>query len=432
MLKRFSEWFRRAPSGGVFGFSGSHGEFEDGVVNSVIPTKDAAREEFFNSPLMLAAVNTTVGLVLGSGVQFGFLADDRAQRVLEEWFRFNDIGDLADRALTEYALGGEMLAVMAGNAGRDESARVNLVDPEVVDVRFVEGDPDRVESVVIPGVDGRNRVVTPDLFVWRAGSRVFGESRGTGVAQRAVRDTRNHARLLELRLRQHELRGRINGVAKLFADTPEELQQKASQLNSLNRRGKLIALRKIIDASGTHSEELEFFSAKTDAADASSDVRNYVRAVGMAFSLPEHFFAIGDTGNRSTAAAMAGPVVRNAQRLQALMTGFLSELFRKELIRRFGEDELFRRDVVTVVNGKRVLRSEMVPASMLDIPFQMPSVSDGNDDVVVKRTEFALATGLVSRATAQRELGYDPVLEAELIASDPLQDAESPEVSSED
>ena len=109
---------------------------------------------------------------------------------------------------------------------------------------------------------------------------------------------------------------------------------------------------------------------------------------------------------------MAEPMVRRMEALQQLIVGLLTELFRKELVRRYGPDHLYSMTVIEVDGLTRTKKTIRVPASQLTIPFDAPPVR--NTDTDTNRVVTALDKGLISVQTATRELGFDPALEAEL------------------
>src|SRR5690606_30460627 len=201
---------------------------------------------------------------------------------------------------------------------------------------------------------------------------------GVSPLATAVNSAVAHARFLELRLRLHEIRGRLNAVYYAFAESPEELQAAAERFRNMPRDGRLVTLWR--DRNTGQSEQLELLTAKAEGADAEADIRAYIRTVASVAGIPEHFLAVGDTGNRATAESMSEPMVRRMEALQQLIVGVLTELFRKELMRRFGRDRLYTMTVVEVDGLKRTKRVEMVPASKLTIPFDAPPVRNTEAD----------------------------------------------------
>src|SRR5690625_504461 len=95
------------------------------------------------------------------------------------------------------------------------------------------------------------------------------------------------------------------------------------------------------------------------------------------------------------------------------MEGFLAELFRKELIRRFGRDATFTVNTSELQSdGTRVNGTIQVPASELHIPCSFPPIRDDKGHEL-DRVRFALEQNLISSETALEALGFDPALEIE-------------------
>src|SRR5690606_26526011 len=135
----------------------------------------------------------------------------------------------------------------------------------------------------------------------------------------------------------------------------------------------------------------------TDATDAEADARELARTVAMVGGFPEHYLAIGDTGNRATAESMTEPMIRRTEGRQVFLLNLLTELFRKELKRRHGPARLYRQVVVRSEGLQRVEEERMVPADELEVPFALPPVrSDGKQ---LSTIQYALAQRLISRQT---------------------------------
>lgn len=375
------------------------------------PYTTEERRAYRDEPLLTAAVNTSLDLALGTGVTYGQLDDPAAMLALEEWYSLNDLETYSRVILQQYLLDGEILGLLALNGSRTEPAWLNLWDTRQsgVTLNLRDGNPRIIDSVTVAG-----RTVQPEGFAWRAHDPLWNTQRGTSLVRAAVEPACEYTRLMRLRVRAHEIRGRLNAVYYALAKDAKELERKAARYKNLPRHGNVVTLQMSPEGQ---SEKLELLSTRTDAADAESDVRALVRTVAMTLGLPEHFLAIGDTGNRATADAMAEPMIRRTEGLQTLVTGFLKELFRKELIRRYGPDRTYRVELIETEGLTRTRVTRFVTADQLEIPFTLPPVrsDDGQDLAAVT---FALGERLISRQTATEALGYDPALEAERLAGD--------------
>lgn len=396
------------------------------TVHTSLTDEQRAREAYDKTPLMNSAVGTVTDLVLGDGVTYGELDDPRAYDALEDWYTLNDVAELSKEMLRDWLLDGVLLPVIADDAPKNQPAWVNLWDTVTfpVELQTEKGNPRHITGVKLPRE--RRAEIKPESFAIRRNQparRTLIDSSHLGVSpmRTAINSAFAHARLLETRLTLHEIRARINGVYYAFADSQEELQAAAARFKHLPRSGHLTTLWR--DRHTGQSEQLEILTSKVEGADAEKDIRAYIRTVAAVAGLPEHFLAVGDTGNRATAESMSEPMVRRMEALQELILGLLTELFRKELIRRFGPNQRYRMVVVEVDGLKRTEKVVQVTANELTIPLGAPAVR--NTEADTDRVVLALDKGLISKQTATRELGYDPALEAELMSSEEGEDSDA-------
>lgn len=393
--------------------------FDTGTADTDLgKTSSGTRNAYERHALFTAAADTLISLVLGTGVTYGTLDDPKAQAALEEWYALNDIENLSRTMFLTWLLDGELLALIAQDASRNEPAWVNLWDPVAhpVTVNTEKGNPR-----LVTGIKLDKRTAQPSEFAWRANTIGLNKVRGKSPLLPAVQAAEDYTRLMALRMRAHEIRGRLNAVYYAMADDGAELARKAERYRTLPKDGNVITLQM---SKAGQSERLEFTNPDTRASDAESDIRMIVRTVAMMFGIPEHYLANGDTSNRATADAMAEPMMRRVEEHQTFLEGFLAELFQKELIRRFGPDATFTVNTSELQrDGTRVDGTIQVPASDLHIPFSFPPVrtDEGHD---LDRVRFAVERGLISHETAVEALGFDPALELERKANDP-----EPEVS---
>lgn len=379
---------------------------------------ERVRGAYDKTSLLNAAVETVTTLVLGDGVTYGNLQDPTAYDALEAWYALNNVDELSIEMLRAWLLDGVLLPVIAEDAAPTEPAWVNLWDTVThpVDVVTEAGNPRNVLSVRLPRA--QRPVIGPQSFALRRNTPATNNTQtlalGVSPLATAVNPSIAHDRLLELRLRLHEIRGRLNAVYYAFAQSREELEAAAARFRRMPRDGQISVLWR--DKDTGQSEQLELLTAKAEGADAEKDIRAYVRTVASVAGIPEHYLAVGDTGNRATAESMSEPMTRRMEGLQELIVGVLTELFRKELVRRYGPDRLYSMSVVEVSGLTRTPKVVQVPASQLTIPFGAPPVRSTDTDTT--RVMTALSAGLISKQTATRDLGYDPALEAELMSNE--------------
>lgn len=398
----------------------SYAGFDTGREDTLHLLGTSERAAFEEQPLFAAAVLTLAALVVGDGVTYGTLDDAAAQTALEEWYALNKLADYSVEMFINWLLDGELLVLLALNGSRTEPAWVNIWDTRLdgVTINHPEGNPRDIRSVQVG-----TRTIQPGGFVWRANTR-WNRLRGISTVRTAVKPACDYTRLGDLRMRAHELRGRINAIYYAFARSAKELEAKAARYRKLPTSGNVLTIQ--MDPETGQSEKVDFTNPRTDASDAESDVRMLIRTVGMVFGLPEHFLSVGDTANLATARAMSEPMIRRVEGHQELIRGVLTELFQKELVRRYGPTRTYLVRRREVVDGRYEVVESRVLAEDLEIPLNFPPVID-EGDTDLERIKYGYDKGLVSGETATEELGFDPALEAERLSNDDAEEpAESP------
>src|SRR5690606_36227479 len=211
------------------------------TVHTPVTDSERARAAYDTTPLLAAAVDTVIDLALGHGVTYGQLDDPTAYQALEAWYELNQVDELSKDMLRDWLLDGVLLPVIADDAPRSQPAWVNLWDTvrHPVEVKHTPGNPRDITGVRLPrtqrpeiGVDAfalrRNRPAVRTEVSTRLGVSPLATAVNSAVA---------HARLLELRLRLHEIRGRLNAVYYAFAESPEELRAAAARFKNMPRDG---------------------------------------------------------------------------------------------------------------------------------------------------------------------------------------------------
>lgn len=186
------------------------------TVHAPVDDQGRARQAYDTTPLLNAAVGTVSDLVLGTGVTYGQMDDPEAHKALEAWYELNQVEELSKEMLRDWLLDGVLLPVIADDAPRSQPAWVNLWDTvrHPVEVKHTPGNPRDITGVRLP------RTQRPEVGVEAFALRRNRPAVRTEVSTRlgvsplatAVNSAVAHARLLELRLRLHEIRGRLNAV----------------------------------------------------------------------------------------------------------------------------------------------------------------------------------------------------------------------------
>lgn len=274
----------------------AHDVFDTGTADTMHLTSFQERKAYERHPLFTAAVDTLTSLVLGTGVTYGVMDDPRAQAALEDWYALNDVENLSKTMFLQWLLDGELLTLIALDASKNEAAWLNIWDTREhpITVNTAPGNPRLINNI-----KAGNRTLMPEGFAWRANAPMFNKVRGRSPLTPALTAAEDYSRLMTLRMRAHEIRGRLNAVyyALVEQGNHAELKRKADRLKKLPRDGNVVTLQ-MDPVSGT-SERLEFTNTDTRAADADSDTRTLIRTVAMIVGIPEHYLSVGDTGNRA-------------------------------------------------------------------------------------------------------------------------------------
>src|SRR5690625_4079180 len=184
------------------------------------------RRAYEAHPLFTAAVDTLTSLVLGTGVTYGTLDDPRAMSALEEWYALNDVENLSKTMFLQWLLDGELLTLIALDASKNEAAWVNIWDTREhpITVNTAPGNPRLINNI-----KAGNRTLMPEGFAWRANAPMFNKVRGRSPLTPALQAAEDYSRLMTLRMRAHEIRGRLNAIyyALVEQGNHAELKRKA-------------------------------------------------------------------------------------------------------------------------------------------------------------------------------------------------------------
>lgn len=381
------------------------------------------------NPLLYGALEVIKGFTVGDGLSYAKLDDKKAQIALEEFWAANDLDQLSVRWHTEYMLMGECLTLFPPNmAGVNRPARVGLY--RVMDGGFTlyreAGMPDRVERIDI-GIGKSRRTLEPGDFIWSAEGAILNEVRGMPPVARALGAALAYVDFINSRIGVHKLASRINAVYYAFANDANDLKVKAARYRNLPKNGSILTLA--MNPQGV-SEKFEIVAADAKAVDSAADGRAIRQLLAVALGLPEHYLSEGSGTNKSTADSMGKPARVGFQNKQAQVRRWLTKLFRLELKRRYGPDQLYSVLETEMVAGVKKTRKKRVTADLLEPNLIFPTLDDEDLQGLVEKVKAAAELRLASRQTLSGQMGYDPALEFEIMASEDTQNASvSPPIS---
>lgn len=375
-----------------------------------------SRIAYYLNPVYWGALQVTQGYVIGDAFSWGDHPDKRVREVVDDLASLNHLPDMAERFWTEFMLDGENATVWVGDLQRDQPARLAFLD--------VDRGVDLTHSVTagVTGLRADRETWDAGQFVWSAWDALYNDPRGWPVARHAVDPCVAYVNLLNARLRQQDLQGRINAVYKalIYGTSPEaklaEQKAKASAYGRVPRDGAVVTLA--MDPESGRSESLEFLDPGRGASDAASDARLLRLVTAVVIGVPEHYLGEGGNVTRTTADSMGDPARRALLRRQAVVRSWLDRVVRAELARRDGPGRRYKTQVVEYADDGRTRKvaTRMVPAARIEVPWVFPDLT--SDDVLslTALVRMAVERRLMSQQTARARLGLDPAVEAERIA----------------
>lgn len=259
----------------------------------------AARTAFLTNPLIAGAVEVVHGFVLGTGLSYGEMADRRAYAQLEEFFAANRLSELASRYFYQWLVDGENLTLFPKRSGRErasrnEPARIGLyeVGAQLI-LEPVPGLPHVIEQVMTED----DVIRDAGEFVWQAHHALWNDPRGWPVLMSAVPAALSYIDFANARIRLHRFQSRLNAVYKAFVmpgtsnEAAKELQrQKSAEFGRIPKDGVVLTVLKNPETG--ESEEFDFLTTDTKAADSKSDAQLLFRIFAAAVGLPEHFLGV--------------------------------------------------------------------------------------------------------------------------------------------
>ena len=398
-----------------------------------------ARGTYFTNGLFRAVVDVAGAFLVGDRLTYGRFTDPGLQAIVEDFWQANSFSELmSERLITEWFLDGEVAVLFPSRAngdvlpGPNEPALIGMLDVStsgfVVDATTTRGATAgaMAQALRVETATGQHLRWDAGEFAWAAHlGGLWNDPRGWSIAYPAADLAIAYNALMNMRLNVHHVQQRLLAVYKAILDPAGrdaegfedggayEWRLKAQTFSRLPEQGGVlpIAVRpgytdptNGLKYDGV-SESIDFLRPAQGAADAASDMRLILRALGLVIgALPEHFLGEGGNATRTTAASMGLPNVRLNNKRQAGLSALLTRIFRVEVKRRAGPDARFR-----TVKGSR----KRVHIDQIELPWVFPEIREESLDEIVKRVQLALGNGLISDETATADLGYDPALEAD-------------------
>lgn len=207
------------------------------------------RIAYFSNALIYSAVQTVKAFVLGDGVSYGEMHDQRAQDALEGLWHANDLTALAERMLTEYLIDGESLTLFPTRLrSRNVSAKVGLFDvSQTLRFDLEPGNPSKPVRITA------NKVAHDEnQFVWLANDALWNTHRGVSPFSSVIDIAQRYADLLKQRYLIQRNMARIIAVYKtlIYSTTAEgaleEHREKLEQFGRLPEGNAVIDRKSVV------------------------------------------------------------------------------------------------------------------------------------------------------------------------------------------
>lgn len=387
----------------------------------------AARLGYLTNPMIFGAVNILASFALGDSLTYGKLADDRANAAWSEFWEANKLHEMAERFFIERMTDGESLTIFPQNSrrlrrNRDQPARIGFYDIEQgFEYETVPGLPTELEQVIL----NDNTILEPNEFLFHAHlGGLWNDPRGYPVLMPVTNAASAYAEFLNDRLKVNRLQTRINGVYKTFVNKgisgealTSLLLQRKDAFGQIPKTGGVVVLAK--NAETNESEEFELFTPQSNAKDATEDGRLLRMYFSTGLNLPLIWQSDGEDSSYATSTNQKSAGVVALAKYQKPPRQWLIDIGRLELKRRYGENQTYKTETLSLKGGRTVKETNYVRADMLELPVSMPEPAEDDLETVKNIVEFTSNKGWLSDQTGAGMLGIDLLQELELKASEP-------------
>lgn len=377
------------------------------------------REGYYRpNQLYEGAVHVRLSYLVDDSLEYGELLDGDAQLALQEWWEHNNLAELiTERLALESLIDGELALVrnMAERNLRDMPGTWAIANSH--HITKVEGNSfDGATELSLRTNSSSSETYEQNDFVWYANKANFGMYRGSPALYGAFLAAEEYLKLLNHRIRQHDIQARINmivthllysGATKDLKTIKAEKQEAKKGKLSVPKDGGVLHIYK--DAETGESEEVSFTKSPGGANDGEKDADLVRMTFNIAAGVNDIIMGnASTTANRATAQQLVDSILRlYALDQQKIIRRPITKAFQKELINRFGPDKLYK--VAENTDGKRK-RFTRVPANRLTLPLVLPDLQTNSTDELVKAAVLALDAAeenMHVRKQVLEKLGYD-------------------------
>lgn len=307
---------------------------KDVLPSTYLEIHNQCYEAFNSNPLAFSIIELTTSFVLGEGVTIA-AHHPQVQDVLMAFWHSNDnrMDERVYALCTELALYGEQFIHFFVNK-YDGSVIIRQIDPSLIDQ--IETDPEDIEKPLryhrrpIGQVMSENSGDSPPRFDPTQPADTQGQwfTAGSEVLHFAINKVSNAKRgksdlatlLPWLRRYKDWLTDRVR-INKYKAAFLWDVKLNGADKKTIDRKKMEYAYPPEPGSVIIHNEAEQWSAVepKISADDASEDGRAIKLMVAVGATLPEHYLADGDNGNRATAAEMSLPTLLKFKRRQRVI-----------------------------------------------------------------------------------------------------------------
>jgi len=363
-------------------------------------------------PLAKAAVDYTVGFVVGDGFNVTF-HNKAVEAALEAFIENSDLRQLEKSWLKDLQVDGEIVARLEGQGA--DMAVLPLRPWELEKIETENGRPVKF-CFKFRNQDGgmmaeAEDIAAEDILFVPINKHAY-ELRGRPELFVVLPWLRAWREWLEDRARQNYWRGALLWWVKVVTTSAAALTTIAARWKKPPTPGSIYV--------GSDKEEINAVQNSVNGSDAGEDGRQMKLAIAAGLRLPEYFFADGANANLASSTSQELPALTKFQDFQQIMIErVLTPLF-KRVIEALVEDGLLASELPMHDSDGEVMQDykqqpRTVEASKaFEVSYEPLSSSDPVN--IANAITMDLANELVSRQTAAAERGYDYQKEQRLMA----------------
>ncbi len=377
---------------------------KDVIPSTYLEIHNQCYEAYQANPLAFAIIELTTSFVLGEGITVA-AKNKRVQQVIDAFWQNpeNHMDERTYSLCTELALYGEQFIHFFVNQ-YDGSVVIRQIDPSLIDQ--IETDPEDVEKPLRyhrrpiaqimsatsgdpPNFDPTQEQDTQgqwftarDEVLQIAINKVSNAKRGKSDLATLLPWLRRYKDWLTDRVRINKFKAAFLWDVQLTGADKKTIDRKKMEYTYPPEPGSVII--------HNEAEKWSAVEPNINAGDASEDGRQIKLMVAVGATLPEHYLADGDNGNRATASEMSLPTLLKFKRRQRILKHMLTLILDRVIAEALKAGKL----------GPRIDTS-------YDITF--PEIDSGEHQTLAQAMNFlvpalqtAAAQGWVSRETAMR------------------------------